>query len=137
MSSIKKALRSYLVGDSNITALFGTRVFPQFTATSTTLPYLTYERSSSQNVVSMTNVSDLRNETYTFIVYDETQLGVETATRALQVSLDAINRQLSETYTLIRAFEQSENDDLDARGVADEIPAYSEIVTYTIWYREP
>ena len=133
--NIKKSIFTHLAGDSEVSALVVARIFPQITATSTELPYIVYERSSSQQIQHMGGLSDIRSDDFTFIMYAQTQLEVEDLTREVQSSLNYLRRTTVSNIEFIAAFENSESDDTDYRGVASEIPAFSEVITFTFWYR--
>lgn len=135
MSDIKKALYVHLKDDAGVAAIFSTRIYPQFTTTSTQTPYIVFERSGVTTVNHMGGVATIRNESYTFICYADTQLEIEQGKEAVQDALDGLRRTTASGVVFDGAFETSESDDFDARGMADENPAYNEIVTYNFWVR--
>lgn len=57
--SAEKFLYSHLLGDANIAALVGTRVYPEGSQGEQTPPYITYERTTEQDVTSHSGYSGL------------------------------------------------------------------------------
>jgi len=134
--NIKQAIYTALTTDTGITDIFSTRIRPQFIAMDGPTPYVIFDRQSTETNDYLGGVSDLRMETFTFLVYADTRLEVENGKQAIQDALLALVRTEVENVSFSSVFEKTTSDDFDVRGVADQEPAYNEVVVFDFWARE-
>jgi hypothetical protein len=83
----------------------------------------------------MAGVSDLKSESYSFSVYADTPQLVESTKAELVTALNAINRQDVGGLHLIIAIDNGQSDNIEERNNGNQVPAFSEIITYIIWFR--
>jgi len=134
MDGIKKAIYDFILNDAAIRAIVGTRVKPQLISMGQQPPYIIFERDAIEQVRHMSGVSNLASDSFTFVAFADTQELVETLKEAINAAFEGMERVTFNSRNLIIAEATGESDDLDIRGAGDQEPAYSEVITYTIWY---
>jgi hypothetical protein len=135
MASIKQALVTHLLADAGLSALVGTKIYPQFTSMSQTMPYIVFERDGEEVTENLSMISDINNESFSFFIYATTSLEVENIRVALKDAMALLNQLTVASVDFRRAFQDSSIDDFNTKNVGDEMPIYSESMSYTIWFK--
>jgi hypothetical protein len=87
---IKQAIRSLVLGESTISDLIGTKLYATIAETRAQLPYIAYERTSSESMsVTLGAVGDLRKDRFAFQVNTNTSLEGDNIAEALRVFLES------------------------------------------------
>jgi len=136
MSGIKKAIYDFLLSKTDLTDIIGQRLKPQLISMGKAAPYVIFERDTIEQVRHLGGVSLLKSDNFTFIAYANTQNEVETLKDTLNSLMDGLNRETWNGLSLILSDQGSESDDMDIRNIGEQEPAFNEVLSYTIWYRQ-
>jgi hypothetical protein len=110
---LSEALRDYLIADSGLQALIGSRLHPQILPQSPTLPAMTYQMISTTPHHTLQGVVALSRYRIQFDSWAPTLLAVEAVNDALRAALDGFSGGLGgspPTLTVQGAFLVTERD---------------------------
>lgn len=88
LPNIRAGLRAHLVADAGVTAEVGTRVYPEMMPQNPTLPALTYQQVSQQNVdETLQGSSQLGVARFQISCYAEKYIDADSAARAVDAAM--------------------------------------------------
>jgi hypothetical protein len=137
MAQIKEAIFTHLSTDAGVSALVGTKIYPSFSPTNAVQPYIVFERTSLDSTENLVDTSDIENEDFSFFIFGQTVLEVENIIKALTPAMELLKNGLTVSgIKFSRCFKSSTSDSFTPKGLGDEVPNYSSIVSYTCWFRD-
>lgn len=135
MKSPEAVLRSALVGNTAVTTLVGSRVYPVLAPASATLPFVTWRRTGIQREQTLANPMGIPRVTLEYQIYGVTYDQTREVADAMRVVLDGYGGQ-SENTVVEQVSLENESDDFVSLGGAEMPPAYQITQTYDIRWQE-
>lgn len=130
MADIEAVLYAKLIADSGLSALIGTRVYPNVIPQNATLPAIAYQRISTRQTVSHSGPSNLYRPRFQFTAVSTTYANVKAVAGALRDALNGLTDEAT-TPPLGVALMDNETD-----GFTDASDLYSVRQDYFIWFKE-
>ena len=141
MKSPEAVLRSALVGNTNVTTLIGSKVFPvqapikDHTGAAVGLPFVTYRRTGIQRQHALKNPIGMPRVTVDFSIYGVTYDQTREVADAMRLVLDGYGGTVNNTVVEQTSLE-NEIDDFVALAGAELPPAYQITQTYDVLWQE-
>lgn len=135
MKSPEAVLRTALVGNTAVSTLVGTRVFPVIAPATATLPFVVWRRTGIQREQTLANPMGMPRVTLEYQIYGVTYDQTREVADAMRLVLDGYGGQLENTVVDQVSLE-NESDDFVSLGGAEMPPAYQITQTYDIRWQE-
>jgi len=131
--SLKTDLVAFLLGESAITDVFGTRVYSQFAPTSSGKPYITIQRLDSPGTYHMDGESGIAKPFFQIDVWAADSASAETGAEALRNVLGGYRGTMGST-DIRRAFLYNQRDDFIPNDDGSQGGTFRISMDFTIWY---
>lgn len=134
--SLKTALYSYLSGQSGLTNLVGTRIYPDIAPANASLPYVIHQYVSADHVRHMGGTSDFASRRVQFDVYGATAVSVDNVFAQLRTALEAKRGTIgSENLVVLSSGIESERDDYVDPIDGSQTGKHRRTIDFIIWHR--
>jgi hypothetical protein len=107
--TVEADIYSLITGDATLTALIGTRVYPNTIEQNATLPVMVYRRISAERITAMHQNTGTVRARYQFDVYDDQYTdGLRPVVERLRTVLDRSNGGVSDSIEHIFVLNETE-----------------------------
>lgn len=131
--TIEQAVYTLLVGEPTVSALVGTRIYPDEAPQDAAFPFVVYSQADRQSTMTYGGPVELDAWSMTIEVEAETKASVRATSQAIRTKMLGFRGTAS--GLLIRGvFDQSESGSLEIPQHADERGVFSVQMDFTIWY---
>ena len=135
MSLIGEALVTRLESQGGLTALVGTRIYPERLPQNPTYPAIAVSRIASERPVSLLGSSGIVGARYQFDVYAKTYAAVKAAVEQLRLALDSFAGTVDGVVIQEVGFE-SDVDVNEHRDTEPTSPVRHVAADFEVWYNE-
>jgi hypothetical protein len=135
LKSPEAVLRSALVGDTSVTAIIGSRIYPVLAPASAALPFVTWRRSGIERGQTLSGPVGLPRVSVEYSIYGATYEQARSAADAMRVVLDGYGGTADNT-TVRQTSLEDESDDFVTLAGADLPPVYQVTQRYDLWWTE-
>ena len=140
---IEQALQVYLKADADVAALVSTRVYPALAPQDAALPYITYERVSTQRLMTHDGQNGLIGPRIQIDCWASTYGGAKTLADKVRLCMNGHKNAYGETtgtapndYVIQGIVQLGELDLPELPQTAGEKPVYRVSMDFEVWYEE-
>jgi len=132
---IDDAFYSVITTNAGVSAVMGTRLYPNQAPPNPTEPYATYVAVTDGTVVSLTGASGLGSVTFQVDVWAHDSRDAKSVAELIRIALvDHVGTTAGETITDVMCGQRS--DDLDDEGIGAQQGITRISRDYTVWYAQ-
>jgi hypothetical protein len=135
LKSPESVLRAALVGNTAVSALVGTRIYPVLAPASAALPFVTWRRSSIDREQTLGGPMGMPRVSVEYSIYGTTYEQARELADAMRVVLDGYGGTADNTEVKQTSLED-ESDDFAQLAGADLPPVYQVTQRYDVWWNE-
>lgn len=135
LKSPEAVLRTALVGNTAVTALLGTRIYPVLAPASAAIPFVTWRRSGIDREQTLGGPMGLPRVSVEYSIYGTTYEEARQVADAMRVVLDGYGGTLDNTEVKQTSLEDESDDFVQLAG-ADLPPVYQVTQRYDVWWSE-
>lgn len=128
-------LRTALVGNTNVTAIVSSRIYPVLAPASAALPFVTWRRSAITREQTLGPPMGVPRVSVEYSIYATTYEQARDTADAMRRVLDGYGGTADNTEVKQTSLE-NESDDFVTLAGADMPPVYQVTQTYDIWWQE-
>lgn len=128
-------LRTALVGQTAVTTIVGTRIFPVLAPASAALPFVTWRRTGINREQTLGAPMGVPRVSVDYSIYATTYEQARDVADAMRVVLDGYGGTADNTEVKQTSLE-NESDDFVTLAGADMPPVYQITQTYDVWWQE-
>jgi len=132
---IEKALFTHITTDSTITALMGTRLFPNKIPQGQPLPAAEYKQEAGKREHMMSGPAGMVDSQYTITCYGSTYAAAKELAEAVRKRLDGF-RGVVEGITIDVMMLIDELDKPEFKPGTDILNRYGKELTFVVWFKE-
>jgi len=133
---VGKALRAILAADANVTALVGTRIYPNRARQGSPQPYVTYNTVTGESIMSTASHSGLGNQTFQVDVWDDDYADAHDAAEKIRLALQDYTGTISGVAIQDCFADGGPRDDLGVFADGRETSLARVSRDYKIWFAE-
>jgi len=134
--SIESSLRSYLLADSDISALVGDRIYPMTLPANSELPAIVYQTISNTREQVMNHKSGIAHPRIQLTCWCDTYSEVKNLAEKVRLRCDSIIGTVGSDDALMMIVDDM-SDVIDIRPTVETNRKYGVRVDVVIWYLEP
>lgn len=131
----ESVLRSALVGNTSVTAIVGSRIYPVLAPATAALPFVTWRRTGINREQTLSAPMGVPRVSVDYSIYATTYEQARDAADAMRVCLDGYGGTADNTEVKQTSLE-NESDDFVTLAGADMPPVYQITQTYDVWWQE-
>lgn len=135
LKSPESVLRTALVGNTAVSTLVGTRIYPVLAPASAALPFVTWRRSSIDREQTLGGPMGMPRVSVEYSIYGTTYEQARELADAMRVVLDGYGGTADNTEVKQTSLED-ESDDFAQLAGADLPPVYQVTQRYDVWWNE-
>ena len=133
--SVLTAVYAKTVADATITAIIGTRCYPDVAPTSSALPYVVIQQITKTHEHNMTAATGIARTHLQVDVYGATRSATETLADAIRTEWDGY-RGTTGSVVMRSAIIESERDAWDWIGAGNEDVTHRTVMELYVWHAE-
>lgn len=131
----ESVLRSALVGNTSVTAIVGSRIYPVLAPATAALPFVTWRRTSINREQTLSAPMGVPRVSVDYSIYATTYEQARDTADAMRRVLDGYGGTADNTEVKQTSLE-NESDDFVTLAGADMPPVYQITQTYDVWWQE-
>lgn len=128
-------LRTALVGQTAVTSIVGTRIYPVLAPASASLPFVTWRRTAIEREQTLGSPMGVPRVSVDYSIFAATYEQARDVADAMRLVLDGYGGSANNTEVKQTSLE-NESDDFVTLAGADMPPVYQITQTYDIWWQE-
>lgn len=136
MADVRKALYGYLTGQTSVTDLIGTRLYPYGAPTSATMPYVVMSMIDATHDGHTKSATGFVRRVMQFDVIGSTGVSVESVVDALRGELDGYHGTMGDDSLETRVRLKGERDGYVPPSDATEVGTCRQTMEFSVWHRE-
>lgn len=136
---MERAVRSVLVDDATVSGLVGSRIYPTVAPATAGLPYVVYQRISTNRVRDQGGVSDLAQPRIQVSCWADSYSGTKTLADAVRAAIDGYRGTAGPvgSQTAIRRITcENETDAADLYPEGSDNRVFGTIFDFMVWHAE-
>lgn len=137
MSTLKQALYQHLTADAEVAAIVSNRVYPGVAPKDAPLPYITYQRISSQHERHMTGRAGVAHPRMQINCWSSSGITLETLVNEVRLALDRFAGAMGTVaLNVLGAYLENIRDDQLLQAGASETVYHKASMEFIIWHAE-
>ena len=133
--SFKSDLYEYLKADADVSALVGTRIYPEFAPEKSAKPFIVFRKINNKTIHHLGAPASLNQDDYEFDTVSTTAIQAEDLGQKLRLLLDGYTGVMNGNTNVRRMFQENYTDVVASPQNGTDEVLYTVSLNYSIWYQ--